>query len=51
MLNICLTEHFCVGLGLFDRGVKDYLSVELWLEYCQHSIGGIGRLFYHVDSV
>jgi hypothetical protein len=21
---------------------KDYVSVDLWLEYCQHSIGGIG---------
>jgi len=28
--------------GLFEKGVKDYLSVDLWLEYCQHSIGGIG---------
>ena len=27
---------------LFESGVKDYESVELWLEYCQHSIGGIG---------
>eukprot|EP00092_Neocalanus_flemingeri_P022932 GFUD01024863.1.p1 GENE.GFUD01024863.1~~GFUD01024863.1.p1 ORF type:complete len:939 (+),score=286.08 GFUD01024863.1:83-2899(+) len=27
---------------LFEKGVKDYLSVDLWLEYCQHSIGGIG---------
>ena len=27
---------------LFERGVKDYVSVDLWLEYCQFSIGGIG---------
>ena len=27
---------------LFEKGVKDYVSVDLWLEYCQHSIGGIG---------
>lgn len=27
---------------LFEKGVKDYLSVDLWLEYCQYSIGGIG---------
>jgi len=27
---------------LFDKGVKDYLSVDLWLEFCQYSIGGIG---------
>ena len=26
---------------LFDRAVKDYVSVPLWLEYCQFSIGGI----------
>jgi len=28
--------------GLFEKGVKDYLSVDLWLEYCQYSISGIG---------
>ena len=22
--------------------IKDYVSVDLWLEYCQFSIGGIG---------
>ena len=27
---------------LFDTAVKDYLSVDLWLEYCQFSIGSIG---------
>jgi len=27
---------------LFEKGVKDYLSVDLWLEYCQYSVGGIG---------
>ena len=27
---------------LFDKGVKDYVSVDLWLEYCQFGIGGIG---------
>jgi len=27
---------------LFEKGVKDYLSVDLWLEFCQFSIGGIG---------
>ena len=27
---------------LFNRAVNDYLSVDLWLEYCQFSIGGIG---------
>jgi len=29
-------------VGLFDRGVKDYVSVDLWLEYCQYGIGWIG---------
>jgi len=28
--------------NLFEKGVKDYLSVDLWLEFCQYSIGGIG---------
>ena len=27
---------------LFEKGVKDYVSVDLWLEYCQFGIGGIG---------
>ena len=27
---------------LFDTAVNDYVSVDLWLEYCQFSIGGIG---------
>lgn len=27
---------------LFNTAVNDYLSVDLWLEYCQFSIGGIG---------
>jgi len=27
---------------LFERGTKDYVSVDLWLEYCQFSLGGIG---------
>ena len=26
---------------LFDRAVEDYLSIDLWLEYCQFSLGGI----------
>ncbi|XP_063971619.1 squamous cell carcinoma antigen recognized by T-cells 3-like isoform X1 [Lytechinus pictus] len=29
-------------MELFDRAVKDYLAIDLWLEYCQFSIGGIG---------
>jgi len=28
--------------GLFETGVKDYLSVDLWLEFCQYTLGGIG---------
>ena len=28
---------------LFDTAVKDYVSVDVWLEYCQFSIGGIGN--------
>jgi len=28
--------------NLFKKGVEDYLSVDLWLEFCQYSIGGIG---------
>lgn len=28
--------------GLFNKSVKDYLSVDLWLEFCQYSISGIG---------
>ncbi|CAF0720727.1 unnamed protein product [Brachionus calyciflorus] len=28
---------------LFKRAVQDYLSVELWLEYIQYSIGGMGE--------
>ncbi|XP_033747614.1 squamous cell carcinoma antigen recognized by T-cells 3-like isoform X2 [Pecten maximus] len=27
---------------LFERAVKDYLSVQIWLEYVQYSIGGMG---------
>lgn len=27
---------------LFERAVQDYVSVDVWLEYCQFSIGGIG---------
>jgi RNA recognition motif-containing protein len=27
---------------LMDRAVQDYLSVELWLEYCQFSLSNIG---------
>ena len=26
---------------LFDRAVEDYFSTDLWLEYCQFSLGGI----------
>ncbi|XP_033115264.1 squamous cell carcinoma antigen recognized by T-cells 3-like isoform X2 [Anneissia japonica] len=29
-------------LEVLDRAVSDYLSVDLWLEYCQFTIGGIG---------
>ena len=29
-------------LSLFETGVQDYVSVDLWLEYCQVSIGGVG---------
>ena len=28
--------------GLFVKAVEDYVSVDLWLEYCQFCIGGIG---------
>ena len=35
-------EEKCKIHELFNRGVNDYLSVDLWLEYCQFSIGGIG---------
>ena len=28
--------------NLLNRAVKDYLSVDLWLEYCQFSLNGIG---------
>jgi len=35
-------EEKKVVVDLFERGVKDYVSVDLWLEYCQFSIGGIG---------
>ncbi|CAH1802142.1 unnamed protein product [Owenia fusiformis] len=27
--------------GLFDRAVNDYMSVSVWLEYVQYSIGGL----------
>jgi len=27
---------------LFEKGIKDYRSVDLWLEYCQYSLGNIG---------
>ncbi|XP_071479230.1 squamous cell carcinoma antigen recognized by T-cells 3-like [Diadema antillarum] len=29
-------------MDLFERAVKDYLAVDVWLEYCQFSVGGIG---------
>ncbi|KAG8145989.1 hypothetical protein E2320_012417 [Naja naja] len=29
--------------GLFERAVKDYICPEIWLEYAQFSIGGIGQ--------
>ncbi|KAL3858472.1 hypothetical protein ACJMK2_013061 [Sinanodonta woodiana] len=29
--------------GLFERAVKDYLSIPIWLEYVQYAIGGMGR--------
>ena len=35
-------EKRCIQ-ELFDTAVKDYLSVDLWLEYCQFSIGGISK--------
>ena len=35
-------EKQCIE-ELFDTAVKDYLSVDLWLEYCQFSIGGISN--------
>uniref|UniRef100_A0A8C9F0S1 Spliceosome associated factor 3, U4/U6 recycling protein n=1 Tax=Pavo cristatus TaxID=9049 RepID=A0A8C9F0S1_PAVCR len=28
---------------LFERAVKDYICPEIWLEYAQYSIGGIGQ--------
>ncbi|XP_063171375.1 squamous cell carcinoma antigen recognized by T-cells 3 [Candoia aspera] len=28
---------------LFERSVKDYICPEIWLEYAQYSIGGIGQ--------
>ena len=28
--------------SLFETAVQDYVSVDLWLEYCQASIGGVG---------
>ncbi|KAK3597200.1 hypothetical protein CHS0354_003704 [Potamilus streckersoni] len=28
---------------LFERAVKDYLSIPIWLEYVQYAIGGMGR--------
>ena len=28
---------------LYEAAVKDYLSVDLWLQYCQFSIGGISK--------
>ena len=28
--------------SLFETGVADYVSVDLWLEYCQVCIGGVG---------
>ena len=35
-------EEKKVITDLFVKGVEDYVSVDLWLEYCQFSIGGIG---------
>ncbi|XP_048775052.2 squamous cell carcinoma antigen recognized by T-cells 3-like [Ostrea edulis] len=29
---------------LFERAVKDYLSVDVWLEYVQFCIGGMGQI-------
>ncbi|CAM9963881.1 unnamed protein product, partial [Lampetra fluviatilis] len=29
--------------SLFERAVKDYLCPEIWLEYAQYSIGGMGQ--------
>ncbi|XP_023326445.1 squamous cell carcinoma antigen recognized by T-cells 3 isoform X2 [Eurytemora carolleeae] len=42
-MKIASTEEDKMAvIQLFERGVKDYSSVDLWLEYCQFSIGGIG---------
>lgn len=35
--------------SLFERGVKDYVSVDLWLEYCQFKMSNMGDGDY--DSV
>ncbi|OQR70347.1 squamous cell carcinoma antigen recognized by T-cells 3-like [Tropilaelaps mercedesae] len=41
--NLCLDDEEKIKvLDLFQRGVKDYTSVELWLEYCQFTIGLMG---------
>ncbi|XP_075686407.1 spliceosome associated factor 3, U4/U6 recycling protein [Rhinoderma darwinii] len=29
--------------GLFEKAVKDYICPEIWLEYAQYSIGGMGE--------
>ena len=36
------TEEKLKVFELFDRAVVDYLSVELWLEYCQFALCGLG---------
>ncbi|XP_071945304.1 squamous cell carcinoma antigen recognized by T-cells 3-like [Antedon mediterranea] len=42
-IKLASTEHEKKAvLELLDRAVSDYLSVSLWLEYCQFTIGGIG---------
>ncbi|XP_052511074.1 squamous cell carcinoma antigen recognized by T-cells 3 isoform X2 [Budorcas taxicolor] len=33
-------EHVC---GLFESAVKDYICPNIWLEYGQYSVGGIGQ--------
>ncbi|XP_022698700.1 squamous cell carcinoma antigen recognized by T-cells 3-like [Varroa jacobsoni] len=42
-INLCLDDDEKTNiLDLFQRAVKDYTSVELWLEYCQFCIGLMG---------
>ena len=39
-----MKQNWCLAFEiykLFDRAVEDYISIDLWLEYCQFSLGGI----------